>query len=542
MQRYIRNSGEEAGAPASGADYSNSGAVDGNVLTHLLEEVARRVSLSDDAALYVAGASGKILFLSAGYHNLVGSLPENGRVEEDIFQFICNNGESYVQDRTIQKDADSAPRHMRSYHYPLIDEQGHLMGIAGHYVDLSGHATALVRAGDEAARKHDQLRAGSDLFWELDTEGHLTILSDRASAILGKPAAFFLGHELDAIGRFVDRTGMDVPPPPGFLKYQPFRDAIFQMQGDDGQPYHFHLSAVPIFDSPSGKFQGFRGAGVNVTERFQAEDRAAEAMRELEMARETLLHRNIQLDVERARTEKALRAKTDFLATMSHELRTPLNAILGFSEAMSLKLFGELSDQYVSYSSDILKSGKHLLALINAMLESARVEGSEMSPNLQQVDISGLIQQAVNIVRLRAAERNLDISKAAVAPGWVVKADPMLTTQILVNLFSNAVKFTKAGGAIGIDLKSDIQDGVPALAITVWDTGIGIAPDMQKKVFDKFVRGDNAIDHDDTGHGIGLGLYISRQLAELMMGALRLQSVKDKGSRFTLSLPLVNAP
>ena len=549
MQRYIRNSDGEADAPASEtsqvnseAPHVNSGAADGNVLTHLLEEVASRVSFSEDAALYVAGASGKILFLSAGYHNLVGGLPENGRVEEDVYQFICNNGESYVHDVTVQKDVDSAPRYIRSYHYPLNDERGNLLGIAGHYVDMSGQATALARAGDEAARKHDQLRSGSDLFWELDADGQLAALSDKASGILGKPAALFLGRELGAIGRFVDRAGADAQPPPGFLKHQPFRDAIFQMQGHDGQRYHFHMSGVPIFDSGSGKFQGFRGAAVDVTERFKAEDRAAEALRELEMAREALMHRNIQLDIERARTEKALRAKTEFLATMSHELRTPLNAILGFSEAMSMKLFGELSDQYAGYSNDILKSGKHLLSLINAMLESARVEGSEISPNPQQVDISGLIQQAVNIVRMRAAGKNLDISNAAVEPGWVVKADPMLTTQILVNLLSNAVKFTNAGGVIGVDVKTDIKDGAPALEITVWDTGIGIAPDMQKKVFEKFVRGDNAVDYDDTGQGIGLGLHISRRLAELMQGTLRLQSFKDKGSRFTLSLPLVSAP
>lgn len=542
MQRFVRNNGEDADASASARQQSNSDAADGNILTRLLEEVARKVSFSDDAAFYVAGASGKILFVSAGYHSVAGLLPENGQIANDIFQFIYSNRESYIRDEVINASPDAPSRFVRSFHYPMNDSAGNLLGIVGHYVDATGQVAAITQASQEVNRKQDQLRASSDLFWELDARGHLVSLSERASDIIGKPAVLFLGRELTEIGFFVDRSGAEVPPPDNFFRHQPYRNAIFLMMAHNGKPHYFHMSAVPVFDPASGKFQGYRGAGVNVTERFQAEDAAAAALRELELIKETLLHRNIQLDIERARAEKALRVKTDFLATMSHELRTPLNAILGFSEAMTMKLFGELSDQYAGYSEDILKSGQHLLSLIDTMLESARVEGSEVSVNAQAVDVSALVQQAVAIVQLRAAAKNLDISKTAVHPGWVVKADPLLTTQILVNLLSNAVKFTNPNGAIGIEVAADVQNGVAIAAITVWDTGIGISPEMQTRVFDKFVRGDNAVDYDDIGQGIGLGLHISKRLAELMMGTIRLQSVQGKGSRFTLSLPLVSTP
>lgn len=543
MQRFVRNDGEDQGASASLPQQSNSDTADGNSLTRLLEEVAKKVSFSEDAAFYVAGPSGKILFVSAGYHCLMGLVPESGQIANDIFQFIFNNRESYVRDEVVNTAFPEAPaRFVRSFHYPMNDRAGNLLGIVGHYVDATGQVAAIRQASQEVNRKQDQLRASSDLFWELDAQGHLVLLSERASDILGKPASLFHGRELTEIGRFVDRLGAETSPPDNYFRRQPYRNAIFLMTAQDRKPQYFHMSAVPVFDPASGKFQGYRGVGVNVTERFQAEDAAAAALRELELVKETLLHRNIQLDIERARAEKALRVKTDFLATMSHELRTPLNAILGFSEAMTMKLFGELSEQYADYSEDILKSGQHLLSLIDTMLESARVEGSEVSVNAQAVDVSSLAQQAIAIVQLRAAAKNLDITRTAVYPGWVVKADPLLTTQILVNLLSNAVKFTNPNGAIGIEVAADVENGVAVAAITVWDTGIGISPEMQTRVFDKFVRGDNAFKYDDIGQGIGLGLHISKRLAELMMGSLRLQSVHGKGSRLTISLPLVSTP
>ncbi len=542
MQRFTFNeAGKAKPDNATGYSIMNEPA-DGSVLTRLLEEVAHRISFSDDAAFYVSGPTGKILFISSGYHAVAGALPENGQIADDIFQFICNNNESYVRDEIAGANSGVLARLIRSYHYPLYDHSNALLGVVGHYVEAGSQPpAAAINTGLEASRRHDQLRASADLFWELNAEGKLIALSDRATDILGKPASLFIGEDLEVIGRFIERSGEAARPPQGFSTRQPFRDAIFFIQGQQ-QPYYFHMSAVPVFEISSGKFQGFRGVGVNVTERFQAEDAAAAARRELEQAKEALINRNIQLDIERGRAENALKAKTEFLATMSHELRTPLNAILGFSEVMTLKLFGELSDQYTGYADDILKSGRHLLSLIDTMLKTAQVDNDEVSLNLQHIDVANLIEQAVSIVHLRAAAKNLDLGKAVVKPGWLIKADPLLATQILVNLFSNAVKFTEPNGAIGVDISADVQDGVAVAGITIWDTGIGMSPALQNTIFDKFVRGDNAFAYDDVGQGIGLGLHISKRLAELMQGSIRVQSVVGNGSRFTLVLPLIGTP
>ncbi|HBA42645.1 MAG TPA: hypothetical protein DCZ07_06685, partial [Alphaproteobacteria bacterium] len=204
--------------------------------------------------------------------------------------------------------------------------------------------------------------------------------------------------------------------------------------------------------------------------------------------------------------------------------------------------FGELNAQYSAYASDILKSGRHLLSLIDSMLDAASIEANELSLTPQPVQLAGLVRKAVSIVQMRANAKNLDLSAANVEEGWIVNADPVPATQIFVNLLSNAVKFTGAGGRIGVDIEAQLDRPSPFAAITFWDTGIGVPEKMQEAIFDKFVRGTNASAYDDVGEGTGIGLHISRRLALLMDGDLKLKSKVGEGSRFTVFLPLVRFP
>ncbi len=500
---------------------------------------AKALSFHEDAGFYAATPEGLILFAGPAFNSL-SNLPQGTtHIPAAIVQFITANRESYVRDENHSNG--SGPRHVRAFHYPVFDRDGALSGIFGHYTDTSDNTAAFALISQDLARKHDRVRASSDFFWECDAQGLLIDLSDRVTDILGKPAVMFLGRPMTEAGQFSLRSGAPCPPPPEFAKHQPFRDVIFLLTNSAGEKRYFLLGAVPVFEPVSGKFAGFRGVGADVTARFRAEDAAAQTLAELQQAQEALNNRNAQLQIERGRAEAALKAKSEFLATMSHELRTPLNAILGFSETMTMKLFGELNSQYTGYAGDILRSGQHLLSLIDAMLEAASLENNEVALHPKSVPLAELISKAVSIVLIRAEAKNITTRRASAPEGWLINADPVASTQIFVNLLSNAVKFTRPGGNIGVDVEARINSNGRFAAITVWDDGIGVPEEMQEKIFAKFVRGADAYTYDDAGQGLGIGLNISRRLSELMGGNLTLQSTPGKGSRFTVELPLLRA-
>lgn len=507
----------------------------------LLAQAAECVAFSPDLAFYVANPDGQIILASPAYYSVQNPTGGQGEfIASHISDFIAAHRESFEQNERV--DVKGRRGFAKSCHYPVFGDSKSVIGIFGYYVDTTDQLETLQKITRELDRKNDQVRASSDFFWEIDGEGKIFDLSDRITDVAGRPAVLFVGRALSELGEFVDRAGNATGLPTAIDGRQPFRDTIFRIADEREQERFFHLSGVPFFDTDTGAFAGFRGVGTDVTERFRMEDSAARARSQLEQAREDLTNRNTQLEMERGRAEKALRAKSEFLATMSHELRTPLNAILGFSEAMTMSLFGELNAQYSAYASDILKSGRHLLSLIDSMLDAASIEANELSLTPQPVQLAGLVRKAVSIVQMRANAKNLDLSAANVEEGWIVNADPVPATQIFVNLLSNAVKFTGAGGRIGVDIEAQLDRPSPFAAITFWDTGIGVPEKMQEAIFDKFVRGTNASAYDDVGEGTGIGLHISRRLALLMDGDLKLKSKVGEGSRFTVFLPLVRFP
>ena len=507
----------------------------------LLSQAAECVTFSPDLAFYVANSNGQIVLASPAYYSVQKSTGGQGDfIAAHVTEFIAAHRESFEQNERL--DTKNRQGFAKSCHYPVFGDTQSVIGIFGYYVDTTDQLEALQKVTGELERKNDQVRASSDFFWEIDRDGKIFDLSDRITDVAGRPAVLYFGRTLSELGDFVDRAGNKTELPAAIDGRQPFREIIFRIADERQQERFFHLSGVPFFDTDTGTFAGFRGVGTDVTERFRMEDGAARARSQLEQAREDLTNRNTQLEMERGRAEKALRAKSEFLATMSHELRTPLNAILGFSEAMTMSLFGELNAQYTAYATDILKSGRHLLSLIDSMLDAASIEANELALSPQPIELAGLIRKAVSIVQIRANAKKLDLSAAGIDGGWIVNADPVPATQIFVNLLSNAVKFTEAGGRIGVEIEALLDRPSPYAAITFWDTGIGVPENMQEAIFDKFVRGTNASAYDDVGEGTGIGLHISRRLALLMDGDLKLESKLGKGSRFTVLLPLVRFP
>jgi signal transduction histidine kinase len=229
--------------------------------------------------------------------------------------------------------------------------------------------------------------------------------------------------------------------------------------------------------------------------------------------------------------EVANQHKSEFLANMSHELRTPLNAIIGFSEVLLERMFGELNDKQDDYLKDIYSSGRHLLTLINDILDLSKVEAGRMELEPAKFDLPSAIGNAMTLIRERAQRHGIGLA-VKVEPGVTeVIADERKLKQILLNLLSNAVKFTPDGGKIDVSARRDAGD----IVIAVRDTGIGIAPEDQEAVFDAFRQVGKH--YTNKQEGTGLGLTLTRKFVELHGGRIWLESTPGKGSTFTFTFP-----
>ena len=253
---------------------------------------------------------------------------------------------------------------------------------------------------------------------------------------------------------------------------------------------------------------------------------ADQAVIALENARlfKEIQEKSLQLEV-------ANQHKSEFLANMSHELRTPLNAIIGFSEVLQDKMFGELNDEQSEFIRDIHDSGKHLLSLINDILDLSKVEAGRMELTLGEFDLPGAIGNALTLVKERAGRNRIRLASDVDPQIGSVRADERKLKQILLNLLSNAVKFTPEGGAVNVSARR-VAHGVE---ISVSDTGVGIAPEDREAVFEEFRQVGK--DYTRKAEGTGLGLALTRKFVELHGGHIRLESEVGKGSTFTVFIP-----
>ena len=230
--------------------------------------------------------------------------------------------------------------------------------------------------------------------------------------------------------------------------------------------------------------------------------------------------------------EVANRHKSEFLASMSHELRTPLNAVIGFSEVLLDRMFGEINPKQDEYLQDILSSGRHLLSLINDILDLAKIEAGRMELDVADFHLPQAIDNAMTLVRERAARRAIVLEVGIDPRLGEIKGDERKVKQVLLNLLSNAIKFTPEGGRVGV--QAGLADGFAEISVT--DTGVGIAPEDHEAVFEEFrqVGTDYAKKHEGTG----LGLTLSRRFVELHGGTIWVKSQLGQGATFTFTLPL----
>ncbi len=270
-----------------------------------------------------------------------------------------------------------------------------------------------------------------------------------------------------------------------------------------------------------GEVKAFTPAEIELIETFARQ--AAIAIENVRLFNE-IQQKSRQLEI-------ASRHKSEFLATMSHELRTPLNAIIGFSEVLLEKIFGSLNPKQEEYLADVLSSGRHLLTLINDILDLSKIEAGRMDLERGTFSLRTALENGVTMVRERASRHEIQLGLDVGAELEEISGDERKVKQIIYNLLSNAVKFTPDGGRV--DVTAAREDG--HVRVVVRDTGIGIAPNDQERIFEEFSQVGR--DPERSREGTGLGLTLSKRFVELHGGRITVDSAPGKGSAFTFTLP-----
>jgi signal transduction histidine kinase len=269
---------------------------------------------------------------------------------------------------------------------------------------------------------------------------------------------------------------------------------------------------------------------VEIGERHAAQEALAATNLELESK---VAERTIELAEAKERAESSDRLKSDFLASMSHELRTPLNAIIGFTGTLLMKLPGPLTTDQEKQLRTVQSSAKHLLALINDILDVAKIEAGKIELQLEPIACQSVIEEVATALQPAAERKGLKFEVNLPPAEVVVQADRRALSQILINLTNNAIKFTEQG-SVCLELSQRRSNGRTLTEISVSDTGVGIRPEDQTKLFKAFIQVSSGIRR--RSEGTGLGLHLSQKLAELLGGQITFQSEFGKGSRFSLIL------
>lgn len=399
-----------------------------------------------------------------------------------------------------------------------------LMGVA---LDVTEARRAKAQAQAAEGRLRDGIESVSDAFVLFDRQGRLILWNQAFQDTFGfEQGVVRRGAYKQDLNRIAGLAIKEEHPTAGG------RAGTREVELHDGR----WLQLSERFTSDGGTV--LTAADITLIKKQEAErQKAADALRQmvdqLEASQDKLAQLARKYEVAMTRAEAANQAKSEFLANMSHELRTPLNAINGFSEIMAGEMFGPLGDErYRGYAADILKSGQHLLSLINDVLDMAKIEAGKMTVHYEPVSLKEVCDDAARLMRGKAEEAGLKLMvQANDVPE--IEADHRGLRQVMLNLISNAVKFTPEGGAIIVAV---VRHGADRVKVAVADTGIGIAEEDIGRLAKPFEQVEGQ--HSKTTQGTGLGLALTKSLIELHQGTMTIESRPGQGTTVSFDLPI----
>jgi PAS domain S-box-containing protein len=411
--------------------------------------------------------------------------------------------------------ADTAPRTLSDDDRAALAE---LAQIVQNEMNLSDVSSAYKEQEQQLlvseARFREVVDVPGKFIWETTPEGNLTFISDRVFGLLGLTAEEMSGHSLFETATPDDAVIASAKFFYAVKKAQRFADLEFRARTKDGGVVWLSSRGAPM--AAAGGFLGYRGICEDITERKKIQE-------ELIAAKEAAESANV--------------AKSEFLANMSHEIRTPMNAVVGMT---GLLLGTDLNGEQRNYAQTVRQSADTLLTIISDILDFSKIESGKLELENHPFDLSVIVEEAVDCVAIQASEKSLELHwhlETGLPTGF--NGDATRLRQILVNLLSNAVRFTSTGDVSVNVGRAQSEQGDPYILFSVWDTGIGIPADKIDRLFQSFSQ----VDASTTRRfgGTGLGLAISRKLAEMMGGSIWVESEDGKGSGFHVAIPLQEA-
>ena len=501
----------------------------------------------------VLDLDGRRLYNSPSYQSILGDVdklrgsssfdeihPEDqGRVRR-AFQETVRTGVGQRLEYRLM-DQHGRPRHIESQGSVIRDAQGRVSQVLVVSRDVTERKKTEERLAESERKYRELVEQANSIILRWTSDGKLTFLNEFGQRFFGYSAEEILGrHVIGTIVPTTESNGRDLRQLIDQICADPkaFEQNVNENMRRNGERVWISWTNRLVPD-PRGQVAEILSVGTDITERKQAEEQIRRLHEDLQRHAAELerrvAERTAELAVARDHAEEADRLKSAFLATMSHELRTPLNSIIGFTGILLMGLVGPLTCEQEKQLNMVQDSARHLLELINDVLDISKIEAGQIELARDPFDMRTTIQKSLEKIAPLAEKKGLVVTAVIAPPVGQVVGDRRRMEQILINLLSNAVKFTERGE---VRIETQVEDGW--LVTRVIDTGIGIRPEDLDILFKPFRQVDTGITRQYEG--TGLGLFICKRLVESMGGRIQVESEWGKGSRFVFTLPLERTP